>query len=103
MQVRRFMVLAFAAAWSAGGLSLQEPVGEHTGEDELTRDDTRPNVVMVMLDDMSSNLLQYMNVTTALVESSVVFDSYVISTPLCCPSRATIQTGKCPHNSKVHH
>jgi arylsulfatase A-like enzyme len=63
--------------------------------------DDRANIVVIVLDDMSANLLQYMNETMALVETSVVFDSFLVATPLCCPSRATIQTGKYPHNSRV--
>lgn len=61
----------------------------------------KPNIIFIVVDDMSSNLLQYMERTSALADESVSFDTFITSNSLCCPSRATMLTGKYPHNSRV--
>lgn len=61
----------------------------------------RPNIVFVLLDDLSWNLVQYMPRVQALRQRGVTFSNYFVTNSLCCPSRATIMSGKFPHNSKV--
>jgi N-acetylglucosamine-6-sulfatase len=36
-----------------------------------------------------------------LVEPGTNFDNALANTPICCPSRAEIQTGRYMHNTKV--
>lgn len=101
MAIRRTLVAALTVLLAVTGVGLGSADGaELTDQEDATAVD-RSNIVVVLIDDMSANLLQYMNETSALAESSVTFENVTMSNPLCCPSRATIQTGKYPHNSEV--
>ena len=63
--------------------------------------DKRPNIVLVLMDDFSLELLatmpqaQRMRATGATYRNAHVVDS------LCCPSRASIFTGRPPHQTGV--
>ncbi|WP_316751370.1 sulfatase family protein [Streptomyces herbicida] len=61
----------------------------------------RPNIVFVLTDDMSSNLLPYMPQVRKLQSQGMTFSDYVVSNSLCCPSRSSIFTGRYPHNTGV--
>ena len=61
----------------------------------------RTNVVLVLTDDLSTDLLRFMPNTQALMREGVSFDRFIVSNSLCCPSRASILTGMLPHNTKV--
>lgn len=61
----------------------------------------RPNIVLVMVDDLSAEIADYMGEVGQLADGGVSFSNYFVSNSLCCPSRATLLTGKFPHNSKV--
>lgn len=64
--------------------------------------DGRPNVLVVMTDDMAAgDLAQLPNVKRLLVERGTTFTNAVDSFPLCCPSRATFITGQYAHNHGV--
>lgn len=105
MPIGRSLVAAGAVLLAVTGVGLWPAAGTAPGTtppgEEPVRDLPPPNIVVVLVDDMSANLLQYMNETSELAGSSVLFDTFVVSNPLCCPSRATLQTGKYPHNSEV--
>jgi arylsulfatase A-like enzyme len=62
---------------------------------------TQPNIVFVLTDDLSSDLVPYMRNVQALAAEGISFDDYFVSNSLCCPSRASIFTGNYPHNTKV--
>ena len=63
---------------------------------------TRPNILFVMTDDMSENLLDRMpQVDTRIVSEGINFPNAYVSQSLCCPSRASILTGMYPHNTGV--
>jgi N-acetylglucosamine-6-sulfatase len=63
---------------------------------------TRPNVVVFMTDDQTSESLRVMrSVQSELVKKGVRFTSSFVSFPLCCPSRATYLTGLYAHNHHV--
>src|SRR5918999_423620 len=64
----------------------------------------RPNIVMVVTDDQT--LSQYdqrtMPKTRRLLENrGTTFTEAIVTTPLCCPSRATMITGQYGHNNGV--
>jgi arylsulfatase A-like enzyme len=63
--------------------------------------DGRPNIVFVLTDDLSMNLLPYMPHVQALAERGTSFSNYYVVDSLCCPSRAAILTGTYPHNNGV--
>jgi N-acetylglucosamine-6-sulfatase len=62
---------------------------------------TRPNIVFVLTDDLSWNLLRYMPHVLAMEREGESFSHYFVTDSLCCPSRASILTGRFPHNTKV--
>ncbi len=61
----------------------------------------KPNIVFVLTDDLSMNLLPYMPNVQAMEKDGVSFANYFVTDSLCCPSRASIFTGKFPHNTGV--
>jgi arylsulfatase A-like enzyme len=62
----------------------------------------RPNVVVVMSDDQTSDSMRFMNAVNAQVgDAGATFENSFASFPLCCPSRATYLTGQYPHNHGV--
>ncbi len=63
---------------------------------------TKPNVVMIMVDDMAVSYLPVMpNVRKLIADKGTTFKNTFASYPLCCPSRATYLTGQYPHNHDV--
>src|ERR1700754_2676565 len=64
--------------------------------------DGRPNILVVMTDDMSAANLELLpNVQKLLVKKGTKFADAVDSFPLCCPARATFITGQYAHNHGV--
>lgn len=61
----------------------------------------RPNIVFVLTDDLSRNLVPFMPQVQALQTRGLSFDNYFVSDSLCCPSRASIFTGNFPHDTHV--
>jgi N-acetylglucosamine-6-sulfatase len=64
---------------------------------------TRPNVLSIMVDDMRADELQYMPWTRRLIgNQGVDFRNSFAPFPLCCPTRASTLTGKYAHNHEVY-
>ena len=61
----------------------------------------QPNVVFVLTDDLSMNLLRFMPHVLAMERHGLTFTNYFVSDSLCCPSRASIFTGNFPHDTHV--
>ena len=61
----------------------------------------RPNIVFVLTDDLSMDLIRYMPAVQALQARGLTFDNYFVSDSLCCPSRSSIFTGNFPHDTGV--
>jgi N-acetylglucosamine-6-sulfatase len=62
----------------------------------------RPNVVLVMSDDQTTDSMRFMDAVNAQVGGAgATFANSFASFPLCCPSRATYLTGQYPHNHGV--
>jgi arylsulfatase A-like enzyme len=57
--------------------------------------------VFVLTDDLATNLLRFMPHVQAMERQGARFENYFVADSLCCPSRASILTGKLPHNTKV--
>jgi arylsulfatase A-like enzyme len=63
---------------------------------------TRPNIVLIMVDDMRNDDLRFMPQTRKLIrDQGVVFRNSFSPNPLCCPARASSLTGKYTHNHRV--
>lgn len=62
----------------------------------------KPNIVMLMTDDQTVRDLAVMTGTRrAIGQAGVTFSRDYASYPLCCPSRATLLTGRYAHNHNV--
>ncbi|WP_304047951.1 sulfatase [Jatrophihabitans endophyticus] len=61
----------------------------------------RPNIVFVLTDDLSTDLVQYMPHVEALADRGTSFSHYYVVDSLCCPSRSAIFTGMYPHDDGV--
>ena len=62
----------------------------------------RPNIVLIMDDDQSVNLQQFLTKTNAAIGAKgVTFDNSFVNYSLCCPSRSTMLTGQYAHNHGV--
>src|SRR5437764_933465 len=62
---------------------------------------SRPNIVFVLTDDLSMDLLRFMPQVTAMERRGLTFENYFVSDSLCCPSRSSIFTGQFPHDTHV--
>lgn len=62
----------------------------------------RPNIVMILTDDMQADDLEYMPETRRLIaDQGATFQNAFVTLPLCCPSRASILRGQYAHNHLV--
>jgi len=62
---------------------------------------SHPNIVFVLTDDLSWNLVPYMPHVLAMERRGETFANYFVTDSLCCPSRASIFTGRFPHNTHI--
>lgn len=61
-----------------------------------------PNVILILTDDMDMTLMPYMPQTIELIgEQGATFENYFITTPICCPSRASMLRGQYAHNTDI--
>lgn len=79
------------------------------GEDRLsgraTQGADRPNVVLILTDDLDVGLLRrhgarYPNLAKLAAEGTT-FENSFVTDPLCCPSRATTLRGQYAHNHRI--
>ncbi|MEW6406739.1 MAG: sulfatase-like hydrolase/transferase, partial [Chloroflexota bacterium] len=65
--------------------------------------DERPNFLIIVTDDQRFDTMEYMPNTQKLIfAEGVTFSHGYVTTPFCCPSRASILTGLYAHNHYVH-
>jgi len=66
------------------------------------RQQTKPNVLVLLTDDQTIESMRVMaGVRAELGASGTTFEQSFVSNPLCCPSRATLYTGQYTHNHGV--
>ena len=64
--------------------------------------DERPNFLIIVTDDQRFDTMEYMpNTQQTIFDAGVTFSHGYITTPFCCPSRASILTGLYAHNHYV--
>jgi arylsulfatase A-like enzyme len=86
--------LCLAALLAAAATASARPAG--AGKDG------KPNILVVMTDDMAQTDLQFMpSVRRKLAQKGTRFTSAIDAFPLCCPARATFITGQYSHNHGV--
>lgn len=60
------------------------------------------NVVVVVTDDQRWDTLQFPTLESELIGKGMKFEEAFAPTPLCCPSRASILTGRFSHSTDVY-
>ena len=79
-------------------------VGDGADSGTATSDEPveRPNIILILTDDLADDDLSYMpNLRSLLVEQGTTFENAFVTDSLCCPSRATILRGQYAHNHGV--
>jgi arylsulfatase A-like enzyme len=62
----------------------------------------RPNILLILTDDQPAGTVAEMaKLREGLVDEGVTFERGFVTDPLCCPSRATILTGRYAHNHGI--
>ena len=62
----------------------------------------RPNIVIVLFDDLDVALAERIPDWQALAATGVTFSNSFVTTPLCCPSRVSLLTGQLARNHGVY-
>ena len=62
----------------------------------------RPNILLIISDDQRYDTVNYMPRTKARIfDQGITFSKAYVTTPLCCPSRASILTGMYAHTHGI--
>lgn len=99
-------VLSVALAAGCGGSSPTGPVAAPSAEPPApspTPTPTwRPNIVLILADDLDILTIDRMPILRSEVAGrGLTFNNGFATTPLCCPSRASILTGQYVHNHGI--
>jgi arylsulfatase A-like enzyme len=87
-----------------GGALLQgSSFAAHTDSPPARAVSSRPDIVLIITDDQRYDSLHVMpRVQRLLIDGGLQFTRAIITNPLCCPSRATILTGRYSHTTGVY-
>ena len=90
-----------APARASGTASADDLVAERSAPVEKRAG--RPNIGVVMADDMRADELRFMpSLRSSVVRHGLTFQNSFSPYPLCCPARASFMTGRFAHNHKVY-
>ncbi len=94
---------AIGAACLLAGLSLAA-AGGPAGAAKPKAGAEPPNIVVVVTDDQARSTMTpevMPNLYARMIAEGTSFSDFVVTTPLCCPSRAAFMTGQYGHNNGV--
>lgn len=94
------LVLAATVTVGGGHLATAAPARPAAASAKAT-EDTRPNIVFVLMDDFSLELLATMPQARKMQASGATYRNAHVVDSLCCPSRSAILTGRAPHQTGV--
>lgn len=64
--------------------------------------DGKPNIILILTDDMDMSLVPQMpHMQELIADQGAEFTNYFVTSPLCCPSRASMIRGQYPHNTNI--
>ena len=89
-----FVVVALALAAAVAGC--EDAAAEH--EVDGAR---KPNIVLVLADDLDWSLLRFMPEVQRLRRDGATLERFYVADSLCCTSRASMFAGRYPHNTHV--
>ena len=102
---RLLLLVVLAAAVALGIVALtasRGPGGPVAGRRDRPGHGERPNVLVVVTDDARAETVQQMPKTRRwLADGGVTYPQAYATTPSCCPSRASILSGRYVHNHGV--
>ena len=91
---------AVAALALVAALASLQPVGERTAA--ANHGGAQPNVLIILTDDQRADFMKVMKKTRKWFGyGGTNYPNTFATTPLCCPSRASIMTGQYAHNTNV--
>ncbi|WP_192809240.1 sulfatase family protein [Actinomadura montaniterrae] len=100
--LRRRLALALTAAAAAAALAgCSGDTGKAGRSPAPAAPARKPNIIFVLTDDLSWNLVAHMPQVQKMQQDGTTFDNFFMADSLCCTSRATIFTGRYPHNTRV--
>src|SRR5439155_22255882 len=84
----------------AGPVTVDAAAGSVTSTTDFT---VQPDIILILTDDQRSDETSFMpTVNSELAGKGVTFDNGFVVNPLCCPSRASILTGKYSHGTGIY-
>jgi N-acetylglucosamine-6-sulfatase len=90
------LLLAFAAPLLFGCGS------DEASQKPQVKGQGKPNMIFILADDMRYDDLEHMPKTQNLiVKEGLEYENAFATTPLCCPSRASILRGQYTHNHEI--
>ncbi|MCW2888269.1 MAG: sulfatase [Streptosporangiaceae bacterium] len=96
------MLICLLLAVTGCASDTTRPIGDGGAPTQPASRTERPNIVFVLTDDLTTDLLRYMPNVRQLQRDGRSFTSYFVTDSFCCPSRSSIFTGQFPHNTGVY-
>lgn len=99
--MKRFVTAAALALALLGGVSLLDTSTPFRPAAATATPDDRPNIVLVLMDDFSLELLRTMPEALRMRREGATYANAFVVDSLCCPSRTSLLTGRYPHQTGV--